>query len=748
MTQKNSISQSLARASFTALSAVGPAVRRLASRSSVQATGKFLKQQLWIWPILAAIILAVTGLLVEHSVDKAMSKQREAELNTILNADVEALKIWMNDQGQTAELVARDEKLQAMIGQLMESNTGGVEGERSLIYSKTQAELRERLKPILSSLGYIGYFIVAENGVTLAAEQDAPIGKVMTGYRKEFFDRVLKTGPSVCKPYRSPLLLQDESSEYRANLPTMLAAAPVKISGGKVSTVIALRIRPDQEFSQILRVAQAGQTGETYAFDKDGLLLSNSRFDTDLKRIGLLADLPESQSILTLKLRNPGVNMMKGERPEQLRSEQPLPFNVAEAIQGKSGCEPWEYRDYRGVPVVGAWTWLTEYDFGVCTEMDVEEAYAPVYILRRAFWGLMILLGIASVAIFVAMLLMAKQQKMLQAAVLEAKQLGQYALEEKLGSGGMGTVYKARHAMLRRPTALKLLDVDKISPNSIARFEREVQITATLTHPNTVSIFDYGRTPEGIFYYAMEYLEGINLDDLITRHGAISEARMVYIMKQVCGSMGEAHAAGLVHRDIKPANIFLTQRGGLHDFVKVLDFGLVKAITDAEQAHLTSTNAVTGTPHYLSPEGVSQPDQVDVRSDVYALGAVMYFLLTGSTVFSGQSVVEICMKHVREQPETPSTRSNRAISPQLEAVILRCLAKSQTERPATASEVLNELMQCKITGSWTESDAATWWKNRHDQKQQETQVFTAELHEAAMTTARSEANATMEKTQL
>lgn len=748
MTAKNSISKSLARASFTALSAVGPAMRRLASRSSVQATGKFLRQQLWIWPILAAIILGVTGLLVEHSVDKAMSWQREAELNTILNADVEALKIWMEDQGQTAELVARDEKLQDMIAQLLQSNTGGVVGERSLIYSKTQTEIRARLKPILSSLGYMGYFIVAENGVTIAAEQDAPVGKQMGGYRKEFFDRVFQSGPSVSKPYRSPLLLQDESGEYRANLPTMFAAAPLKQSDGKVHAVLGLRIRPDMQFSQILRVAQAGQTGETYAFDKDGLLLSNSRFDTDLKRMGLLADLPESQSILTLKLRNPGVNMMKGERPEQLRSEQPVPLNVAEAIQGKSGCEPWEYRDYRGVPVVGAWTWLTDYDFGVCTEIDVEEAYAPVYILRRAFWGLMILLGIASVAIYVAMLLMAKQQKMLQAAVLEAKQLGQYALEEKLGSGGMGTVYKARHAMLRRPTALKLLDVDKISGSSIARFEREVQITATLTHPNTVSIFDYGRTPEGIFYYAMEYLEGINLDDLVTRHGPLPEARMVYILRQVCGSLGEAHAAGLVHRDIKPANIFLTQRGGVQDFVKVLDFGLVKTVSDSEQAHLTSTNAVTGTPHYLSPEGISQPDQVDVRSDVYALGAVMYFLLTGSTVFSGQSVVEICMKHVREKPETPSERFSKSISPQVESLILRCLAKSQADRPANANDVLKELNQCAFQGAWTESDAAIWWKNRHDQKQQETQVFSSELHEAAMTTARSEANATMERTQL
>jgi eukaryotic-like serine/threonine-protein kinase len=250
------------------------------------------------------------------------------------------------------------------------------------------------------------------------------------------------------------------------------------------------------------------------------------------------------------------------------------------------------------------------------------------------------------------------------------------------------------------------LDVDKISDTAIARFEREVQLTSALSHPNTVAVFDYGRTPEGIFYYAMEYLEGMNLNELVKRFGPLPEARVVYLLRQACGALAEAHAAGLVHRDIKPANIFLTNRGGLHDFVKVLDFGLVKDLDAAETANLTNPHAITGTPLYASPEMVAQADRVDARTDVYAVGAVVYYLLTGTPVFTGTSVVEICMMHVKATPEPPSARRGRPVSPDLERLLLRCLAKSPSDRPADAACLLGELEACAVEGTWTADDAA------------------------------------------
>jgi hypothetical protein len=689
--------------------ATGRLSRYIGSSSAVLATGRFLRKQLWAWPIIAAILFGGAGWWVHHSVEGAMQQQRVTDLNAVVDTTVTALTTWMGEQKINVELFADDEELVRLTRELLAIDAEPSEIERQLVQSKPQAALRARLKDRLNRCGYAGYFIVARDGRVLAADQDPPVGKLLSGYRGEIANQANAGHTVVSRPFRSPLLLPDPKGEPRANLPTMFVAGPIRDIGGIIIGGLGLRIRPEDHFTRILSIAKFGDTGEVYAFDRDGLLLSQSRFDDIMKQIGLLADLPDSQSILTVEVRDPGVNLVKGERPALRRAEQPLTRMAADAVQGHDGHDADGYRGYRGVYKVGAWRWLPDYDFGVAAEADVDEAFRPVFILRRAFWTLVTLLALSAIGIFVAMLFMARQQLALQSATLAAKQLGQYKLEEKLGAGGMGTVYKARHALLRRPTAVKLLDVDKMSPAAIARFEREVQLTSALTHPNTVAVFDYGHTPEGIFYYAMEYLEGLNLDDLVLKNGPVPEGRLIYILRQVCGSLAEAHAAGMVHRDIKPANILLTRRGGIGDFVKVLDFGLAKAIDGADKANVTSPNALMGTPLYLSPEAVSRPDEVDARSDVYAVGAVGYFLLTGAPVFDGATVMEICMKHAKEAATPPSVRFDRAVSPDLERLLMRCLSKAPSDRPISAALLLRELDQCEVATTWTANDAAAWW---------------------------------------
>ena len=300
----------------------------------------------------------------------------------------------------------------------------------------------------------------------------------------------------------------------------------------------------------------------------------------------------------------------------------------------------------------------------------------------------------------------------LRKAVNDIRRLGQYTLEEKLGEGGMGVVYRASHGMLRRPTAIKLLHPDRAGQEALRRFEREVQRTAMLTHPNTVTVFDYGRTTEGVFYYAMELLEGASLQEIVEVDGSQPAERVIHLLEQAASSLAEAHDAGLIHRDIKPGNILVVDRGGIADLVKVVDFGLVKDVGSdaAADITITSNESITGTPLYMAPETITAPDDVDARADIYALGAVGYWLLTGTHVFRGNTTMEVLAHHLHTRPDRPSVRLNVPVESDLEQVLLDCLAKKPGGRPQSAHVFRDRLRACSAARRWTHVKAAQWWK--------------------------------------
>lgn len=288
---------------------------------------------------------------------------------------------------------------------------------------------------------------------------------------------------------------------------------------------------------------------------------------------------------------------------------------------------------------------------------------------------------------------------------LEAmSRLGPYSLGEQLGEGGMGVVFEAKHALLRRPTAIKLIHAELSTTTMLERFEREVQMTARLTHPNTVTVFDYGQTDAGVFYYAMEFVDGPTLWQVVERQGRLPQARVIHLMKQVAGALAEAHEAGLIHRDIKPSNIMLCKRGGVLDVAKVLDFGLVRVVGE-------TGGQVAGTPAYMAPETFSSASNVGERSDVYALGAVAYYLVTGQDLFDGETTTELATQHAFDPPEPPTERvPDACIDASFEAVILRCLAKDPAKRPASAREVLVALEE--LGSDWSQADAEALWIDR------------------------------------
>jgi serine/threonine-protein kinase len=296
----------------------------------------------------------------------------------------------------------------------------------------------------------------------------------------------------------------------------------------------------------------------------------------------------------------------------------------------------------------------------------------------------------------------------LRARAREGDQLGQYTLDEIIGEGGMGTVYRANHALLRRPTAIKLLRPDNNSEVQIARFQQEVQLTSELTHPNTIAIYDYGTTPDGVFYYVMEHLDGVDLQKLVARSGPQPASRVIHILRQVCSALAEAHGRGLIHRDIKPANIILCQLGEVPDVVKIVDFGLVKE--QEKNSNLTGAG-IAGTPAYLSPEAIHGPDSVTALSDIYAIGCTAYYLLTGDTVFEASGTAEMCLHHVETDPTPPSERANVSVPTELEGLLLQCLAKNPRDRPTDARTIYEALSHLAHTHEWDEAKALSWWSD-------------------------------------
>jgi serine/threonine-protein kinase len=301
----------------------------------------------------------------------------------------------------------------------------------------------------------------------------------------------------------------------------------------------------------------------------------------------------------------------------------------------------------------------------------------------------------------------------LRRQVALARQLGQYRLKRRIGAGGMAEVYLAEHQLLKRACAVKLIRPGAVTdPRAMERLEREVRLTARLSHPNTVEVYDYGRTEDGTYYYVMEHLKGLDLAALVDRHGPLPPGRVVYLLRQVCGALREAHAAGLIHRDIKPSNIYAARPGGLGDVAKVLDFGLVLPTAILGEANLTGERQIVGTPHYMSPEQANCGHKLDGRSDIYSLGAVGYYLLTGRPPFQADGRTALLIAHARDPVEPPS-RVRPGIPEDMEHVVLRCLAKPPAQRFPDAEALEQALGACACAGDWGQGRAAQWWQDEY-----------------------------------
>jgi serine/threonine protein kinase len=686
---------------------------------SLSQTGWLLTKQLWIWPIVAVALLGALSFGVQSSIQTTMEATLRSQLETLLAVEKSMVGKWFKQQESNAAFIANDKSVRQTVADVLAENSRsateppGEAAPNSRSGAGPKTRLATELAPGMSAHDFAGYVVIDKEKAIVASNSPELIGRTFPAFYT-FLTRVFNGESTVCPPFASVAMVKDDNSTLRTGVPTMLVCVPVRDNDFQVIAVLAFRVHPEEEFTSILQLGRIGSTGETYAINKNGLMVSNSRFDESLLLLGLLPDQEGAASLLNIQVRDPGGNIVEGYRPNVRRHELPLTKIAATTIAGGSGVIMEPYRDYRGAPSVGAWAWLPQYEMGIITEIDTAEAFHPLTILRYLFRSLLALLGIGAAAIFAFTLVVSRLQHHARKAAVEAKQLGQYRLQEKLGAGAMGVVYKGQHAMLRRPTAIKMLNLDRVNEASIQRFEREVQITCKLNNPHTIAIYDFGRTPEGVFYYAMEYLDGIDLQSLVEQYGPLPEGRVVQILRQVCASLYEAHSLGLVHRDVKPANIMLNRRGAEPDVVKVLDFGLVKATHD-DRPGGEAGGDISGTPLYMSPEAIQTPEMIDARSDLYAVGAVGYFLLTGQTPFAAHTLGELCQQHLTAIPEPLTQKSGRPISEPLEHAILCCLEKSRAKRPQTARDLV--AMLDRSVAVWSVDDAESWW-SRHERRQQ------------------------------
>ncbi len=356
--------------------------------------------------------------------------------------------------------------------------------------------------------------------------------------------------------------------------------------------------------------------------------------------------------------------------------------------------------DYKGDEVIGAWAWLPDLGFGLITQVNTEEAFAPLaYLYVMIAIAVVLLIGASAFSFFSATQLVEVKGQLGSAIAM-----GQYQIERLIAEGGMGAVYLAKHQLLKRPTAIKVMRIDKDQGDLAERFEREVKLASQLTHPNTIEIFDYGFTPDKKAFCAMEYLRGLSLAEVVECDGPQPVGRVLHILKQVCGSLHEAHTLGLVHRDIKPQNIMLINKVGLPDFVKVLDFGLAKPLEGLNESD--ETRMITGTPVYISPERLKRPGLAQPEADIYATGAVAYFLLAGFAMFSFSSDLDILYQVINNEPDPLP----KEVPEEISRLVFFCLAKEPENRPADMGEIKAFIDQLSEKYPWTEEDAQNWWK--------------------------------------
>ena len=666
---------------------------------------------------LAWFVLFLSGRRLRSSIASVV----RSSMQSSVDAKRDMVEMWLDTR--KSEAVAFTSQSQVQSVALAQIDGFGTSSNAD----KSGSDLRQQIAKF-DAQAFDGWILLDTHGQVVGSNDASRIGArfELPSATQELIDRAIPTVsiPVWLRnqdekkdeiPTKEPLV-HDPAKTTTIEKPRMLAVAPI-MNGARSVGCLAFLIDPAKRFSELISGnSPPGQT--VYAFGRNGILYSSLRNQEPLKLAGLMKR-DASSTVLAVYARE-RVSTNASSNGFDRIATQPLTVMADHATRGASGNDISGYQDFRGKKVVGAWHWIARYDMGIALEAECQSVFAPLTDFHRA--GLVTLLSLA--ALLLAGVVAFRRNKLFIGVGArsdgERRRLGKYELRREIGEGGMGRVYLAEHELMQREVAVKVLEGSDATRHSLKRFEREVRMTAQLRHPNTIDIYDYGRTDDLTFFYVMEYIEGISLLELIRDFGPQPPERVIYLLSQVCGSLAEAHSKSMIHRDIKPGNLLITSIAGIYDLVKVVDFGLVKHESN-DTVEMTQVASITGTPLYMSPESVRDASMVDPRSDIYSVGAVGYHLLTGLPLFEGENAADICAKQLHEPPIRPSDRVDADLPEDLQNVLMACLRKDPSDRPETANDLAEALMQCSHAGAWTVADASYWWEGIYSATRDETE---------------------------
>ncbi len=711
-----------------------PATPKIRTRSTLSTTYHTSRSLKWLRGPLRGLLIAgplfFLSLLFAYWIDGVARRQLSASVTHQLSAAIDSrlseLRIWEKQELAEAVYWGKNSKIVEPIEQLVESIRALSPEDPQLRDKLKQAGCCHELSEQLSKLaGRPVKFAVWDRRMIelVDSEQETKpglLGNSTTTAGANMLAAVLKGTPKLFLPHASlPITEGTQLDATQAGNISILV--PVRSSeGGAVLAALMLGgYGLDEQYQAMLKRWNADSQGEIYLISQRGALLTPSRYATQIDELPLARDKsnrllpnqlqaeqpqaePTAQPIL---VRDPGTNLLSGIRPDQASATWSPTLLARQVISGDNGSFVDGYRNYVGEKVVGAWRWLPDHDAGIALEENYDQTFALARTLRNALLALAGMFSIALVGFTLAVAWGERSRRL-----KSISEVGPYQIQELLGEGGMGRVYLAEHALLCRQSAIKVLTKGDNDLSVISRFEREVQLASQLTHPNTISIYDFGRSREGVFYYAMEYIHGAHLGQLIEYTGPVEPGRTIYILRQLCRALSEAHQAGVVHRDVKPQNIMVCNRGGEPDFVKLFDYGLVKAFAPGVSQNPSQTRVVVGTPRFMAPERLNSPWLADPRVDIYSVGALAYYLLTAQL----PPLVTIGDASESEQPGV-ETLDLPADVVDFGGILSVCMSVEPASRPSSMTSLLRELDSLAKKFPWTVVDSELWW-SKHEEK--------------------------------